>query len=605
MPLRAGSASRSAASWQASSSAIIARIAGTAAAAATAAPWARSADASARAAPSRARSASRVKRSIRSLAAAIRAPSRAASSASCRRAASSEAWRSSAACAASRRSVERRLVAGGERLQLRQPGRPRSPDPARPGRGRHRCAPARRPGGRAGRRPCAGTGPTSASARAGLVQPRPRRQLGLHRRVQRRRGAGRPLGGIGRRPLQRAVLAGQPVALGAGREPCGLAGVGDPPQLSAISIDPRPVGRHGNALLDRGQIVHQPHALDRPGQRRVAQRRHLGQRSTARRRTAVAACGASGDHRQLAAGLAHHVQSVLQPLRHDRAGAPPERRGHRALVPRRRLDPGDQQPGSAVAQRARRRRQAVPSLDRCVQRLQPRRQRRQPLGRPGRRLTRPAVGLARRRRPLLVLRRLGGRRRQLVGGLGDPGLERRHLGLRRVQLAARSVGRAAQLAQPRPQVGQPGDARLDVPPKVRRLALGLRVRPARVERRRQRGFGSCRRVAQAALVGRLERRHLGHVLLRRHVGRLGLGGQPLRLAAVGLGVDAAPRLGALQLGDGAVGAGALRGQPLARRLECVERTCRPLLRAGQAGQLALGRGPPLADLRDLGVDRVA
>jgi len=57
------------------------------------------------------------------------------------------------------------------------------------------------------------------------------------------------------------------------------------------------------------------------------------------------------------------------------------------------------------------------------------------------------------------------------------------------------------------------------------------------------------------------------VLVRGGIGCLSLSGQPLGLSAVGLGVDPAPGLGALQLADRAVGAGALRGQPLTRRLE--------------------------------------
>ena len=269
MPLRAGSASRSAASWQASSSAIIARIAGTAAAVATAAAVG---------------ALGRCQRPCGALTGPLGLPREALDPLVGRRDPCAQpgglvgqlparGFERGVALVGRLRGLaafgERRLVAGGERLQLRQPGRLGLQIPLGQVAG---GVAARQLVGQA-------VAPVGSPAPglchlclrgAGLVQPRPRRQLGLHRRLQRRRGAGRPLGGIGRRPLQRAVLAGQPVALGAGREPCGLAGVGDPPQLSAISIDSRPVGGHGNALLDRGQIVHQPHALDRPGQRRIA-----------------------------------------------------------------------------------------------------------------------------------------------------------------------------------------------------------------------------------------------------------------------------------------------------------------------------------------------
>ena len=262
----------------------------------------------------------------------------------------------------------------------------------------------------------------------------------------------------------------------------------------------------------------------------------------------------------------------------------------------------------AVAQRPRRRRQPVAALDGGVQRPQPRAQRRQPPSA----AARPSRALRGRPRapppPAARLRRLG---RAVASGsaasatCGAPAPRPRPRP--RPARPGRSVGEPASSRQPRAQVGQPGDPGLHLAPQVGRLALGLGVRPAGVERRRPAPASAAAAASpSAALVGRLERRHLGHVLLRRPP----LPPPPRPPAVRPRGrwprrpPGAAPRRAPARppaVGPRALRGAAGRGTSRTRRSARAARSCAPASPASSRSAV----GPPLADLRHLGVDRVA
>ncbi len=224
--------------------------------------------------------------------------------------------------------------------------------------------------------------------------------------------------------LQRRQLAAHPVALGPSRQPRRLAGVGRPPQLSALDVDALAGAGHRHPRADDRQIVHQPHALDQPGHRRIADGDNLGQRprSRTRRQPGLAGGGAGQHDSQLAVRRAQQLDRLVQPLGDHRARSPAQRCGNRSLEPGRGLDTRHHQRGPGGVQRPGGGREALAVLQRPGQASQP----------GGRQLV-PVLQLVRRRPGVPV-----GGCRSLLGrgriGLGRRARLQRRLTLRRLRL---------------------------------------------------------------------------------------------------------------------------------------------------------------------------
>ncbi len=199
-----------------------------------------------------------------------------------------------------------------------RPGAPRRPrDRARGGRPR-RLGRAGLAGAQAGER-----GLCIAVCAAGRARPRPPARSAAATAAPRAAAS-------------RGVLGGQPVALGPRRHPGRLAGVAGAPELAAVGVDALAGAGHRDAVVDLGQVVDEPHALEQPSGDRVAHGDDLDQRPGAgggrqrRRRRA----GVGQDHRDLSPGLGQHRQGVGQALGHDGAGPPAQAGRHRPLVSR-------------------------------------------------------------------------------------------------------------------------------------------------------------------------------------------------------------------------------------------------------------------------------
>ena len=69
--------------------------------------------------------------------------------------------------------------------------------------------------------------------------------------------------------LCRSILGREAVALGARGQPRRLAGVAGAPELAAVGVDALAGAGHRDTVVDVGQIVDQPHALEQPAGDRV------------------------------------------------------------------------------------------------------------------------------------------------------------------------------------------------------------------------------------------------------------------------------------------------------------------------------------------------
>ena len=532
-----------------------------------------------------------------------------------RRVASRDAWRSSAAVAPLAPLGQLRLVAGRQRLQLGQPGR-LSLQVAL-GQVARRVAARQLVGQPVAQRDGAARdgGQLDSAARASCRAVRAAGSAASA--VSSTPGSGsRSLPQLRRLPLQRPpASAGEPVALGARGQPRRLARLGDAPELPAVGVDRRrrrrSPRRRARPRADRPPARYR--RAPRPG-RVASTRRHLGQRPSARRRRRLS--GPGGAPVTTASSPSADAQQLQRrPRDARRRRHRPATRARRRPPARSRARPRSRRPPAAPAARAapappaaaRRRARSPASSDAPVAR----RQRVQPLARSAAAVSRGAVGLARCPTAAARLARARRRGRPACSAASlDPALQRRRpRPRRRLSPRAALLGAAGQLGQPRPQVGQPGDARLDLAPNVGRLALGLGMRPAArpaqppaPPRRRPRPR------SQPALVGRLQRRHLGDVLLGGRVRLLRLGAPAVRPSrSVGLGVDpaAAPRP--------APARSTARCDPLRARRPAGRATSRTRRTPGRRAPAPPARpvsscsaaAPAPADLRHLGVDRVA
>ena len=416
-------------------------------------------------------------------------------------------------------------------------------------------------------------------------------------------GAVGRLGGGGMLRRRRGVLGRQVVALGSGRKPRRLPGIAGAPQLSAVGVDALAGARHGHAVLDLGEIVHEPHSLEQPPGDGVEHRDDLDQRPGSgrgwQRRRGRARVGEH--HRHLSPGLGQHRQRVGQALGHHGPCPPAEAGGDRALVAGLCLDAGDHELGAGRFERAHGGRQPLAPIERLLERLEAR--------------AHHLVAMAELvrggpRRPVSVggAVRIGPRPFGGGGGGFEPGLQSDR---RSVQAPGRlggphqatgSIrGRRGQACQAGTQLVGPGGAAVCFEAGGARMSLRLGESSARVERCREGRFGRGRRLPRLAGVDRGEPVGLGQAC-RSLLGCLrGLGRKPLGIGpqAVGLGRRAqlSPAEGGRSLLEPAAGG----GQPLAPRLEVVVAAAGALLLCSEAGQLHLGPRAALADGGQMGI----